>query len=267
MLTLHHSPFSVASQKVRLALAEKQLEWNDRLIDLLAGEHLSADFLQLNARAEVPVLEHDGRVLTDSWFICEYLDEAFALHPLMPAAAPDRYVARQWNQWIERELHHASGVVTYAVLARPLLLERPHEVVSALLEAIPDAKVRSWRTSVLEHGLDAPELKHCVAQYRAFFRRMEAQLGDAHAWLAGPTCSLADFAALPYVMRAEHVGLGDMMTFEEVPNVRAWYLRMLARPSMQASFVRYVDANSQSLLTQLVIAAHHKLAALVQQTA
>lgn len=264
MLTLHHSPFSVASQKVRLALAEKQLDWNDRLVDLLAGQHLHEDFLRLNARAEVPVLDHAGRLLTESWFICEYLEDAFPQHPLMPVAPEHRYAARQWNHWIERELHHASGVITYAVLARPLLLQQAPEVVDALLKAIPDASVRAWRASVLEHGLDAPQLKDSISRHRAFVRRMEIQLSDAHAWLAGPTCSLADLAALPYVMRAEHVGLGSLMTFEETPNLRSWYLRMLSRPSMQASFVRYVDADQQSLLTQLVVAAHPKLEQLVR---
>ncbi|MGQ7940164.1 glutathione S-transferase family protein [Paraburkholderia sp. D1E] len=264
MLTLHHSPFSVASQKVRLALAEKQLDWDDRLVDLLAGQHLQEDFLRLNPRAEVPVLEHDGHVLNESWFICEYLEEAFLQHPLMPAAPVHRYAARQWNHWIERELHHASGVVTYAVLARPLLLQQPPEVVEALLKAIPDASVRAWRASVLEHGLDAPQLKESISRHHAFVRRMETQLVDAHGWLAGPACSLADLAALPYVMRADHVGLGSLMTFEESPNLRSWYLRMLSRPSMQASFVRYVDADLQSLMTQLVVAAHPKLEQLIQ---
>ena len=264
MLNLYHSPFSVASQKVRLALAEKQLDWNDHLIDLLAGEHLHEEFLRLNARAEVPVLDHAGRLFTESWFICEYLDDAFPQHPLMPVAPADRYAARQWNHWIERELHHASGIITYAVLARPLLLQQPPEVVNALLNAIPDASVRAWRASVLEHGLDAPQLRDSIDRHRAFVRRMETQLADSHAWLAGPSCSLADLAALPYVMRADHVGLNSLMTFEETPKLRSWYLRMLSRPSMQASFVRYIDADQQSLLTQLVVAAHPKLELLVR---
>ena len=265
MFTLHHSPFSVASQKVRLALAEKQLEWSDRIVDLLAGEHCSEAFRRLNGRAEVPVLEHNGLVLTESWFICEYLDEAFPQYPLMPVAPAHRYAARQWNHWIDRELHHASGIVTWAVLARPLLLQQQPEAVNALLRAIPDESVRAWRRSVLEHGLDAPELKSCIDRHRAFFMRMEAQLADAHAWLAGPACSLADLAALPYVMRAEHVGLGGLMTFEAHPNLRSWYMRMLTRPSMQPSFVRYLDPELQELMTKLVVAAHPKLEQLMRQ--
>ena len=84
------------------------------LVDLLAGDHLGTAFRYLNDRAEVPVLEHDGLVLSESWLISEYLDEVFPRIPLMPTAASDRHVARLWNQRLERDIHAASGVLTYA---------------------------------------------------------------------------------------------------------------------------------------------------------
>jgi glutathione S-transferase len=264
MLKLHHSPFSVSSQKVRLVLAEKGLDWTDRVVDLLAGEHLGEDFRRLNIRAEVPVLEHDGHVLSESWLICEYLDEVFPHVVLMPDQATDRHAARLWNHWIDREIHAASGVLTYAILARPLLAQQSPETLDALLQQLPDPSVRAWRTSVLAHGLQAPEVKASIAAHRAFFRRMEATLSDAHAWLAGASFSMADIAALPYVMRADHLGLGTLMSFDDVPNLRSWYFRMQARPSMQASFVRYLDGETQTLLTQLVIAAQPDLNSLTQ---
>jgi glutathione S-transferase len=67
-------------------------------------------------------------------------------------------------------------------------------------------------------------------------------------------------------MRAEHVGLGDLMTFEEYPNTRSWYLRMLTRPSMQSAFVRYFDGDTQELVMDLVVAAQPKIYELIQQT-
>ncbi|MDR5753960.1 MULTISPECIES: glutathione S-transferase family protein [unclassified Caballeronia] len=267
MLTLHHSPFSVASQKVCITLAEKRVDWNDRIVDLLAGEHCLETFRRLNPRAEVPVLEHAGHVFVESWPICEYIDETVPQFPLMPASAIDRHTARVWNQCVERDLHHASGMLTYAVFARPMLKEQPPETLSALLQAVPDPAVRAWRSSVLEKGLDAPEIPDCIERHRAFFQRVESHLPDSHAWLAGPAFSLADIAVLPYVMRAEHLGLGDLMTFESTPHLRSWYLRMLTRPSMQPALVRYVDATTQNLLTSLSAAAHPALSRLIAHTA
>ncbi len=265
MITLYHSPFSVSSQKVRMALAEKNLTWNDQIIDLLAGEHLDEKFRQLNPRAEVPVLEDEGNILVESALINEYLEERFPEVPLLPKSPLARYQARHWNTWIERSLHTASGIITYAILARPLLLQQPAETREFLLQNLPEPATRSWRRSVLDQGLKAPEVKEAIARYYEFFNRLESCLTGAHAWLAGEAFSLADIAVLPYVMRADHLGLSDLMSFEDYPNTRSWYMRLQARPSMQPAFVRYFDGDTQELLMKLVVTAQPEVNELMQQ--
>ncbi|ACC75341.1 Glutathione S-transferase domain (plasmid) [Paraburkholderia phymatum STM815] len=267
MLFLHHSPVSVSSQKVRMALAEKGLEWTDCIVDLLTGEHCQPAFRHLNEWAEVPVLMHGDMTLVDSWLICEYLDDVVPQTPLMPATPHDRYLARHWNLWIEREVHEATGMLTYAVMGQPLLAQLDAQRIAVLLDAIPDVRVRAWRATVLEKGLDAPGLADAVLKIRRFVQRMESMLDGPHGWLAGNAFSLADVAALPYLMRAEHLGLGSLMTFEDHPLVRSWYLRMQSRPSMQPSLVRYFDADTQALMMRLVVDAQPKLEALVRATA
>ena len=74
MLTLYHGANSVCSVKVRMVLAEKGLSWESRHIDLPKGEHLQPDYLKINPRAVVPVLDHDGVLIRESTVICEYLD-------------------------------------------------------------------------------------------------------------------------------------------------------------------------------------------------
>ena len=39
MLTLYHNDMSLCAQKVRVCLAEKGLDWEDRHIVLRSGEH------------------------------------------------------------------------------------------------------------------------------------------------------------------------------------------------------------------------------------
>lgn len=267
MFTLYHSPVSVSSQKVRMALAEKGLEWTDCIVDLLAGQHCAPEHRQLNEWAEVPVLKHGDATLVDSWLICEYLDDFAPQTALLPVAPLERYTARYWNLWIEREVHEAAGMLTYAVLARPLLAQQDGQRLAALFAAIPDPRVRARRAEVLEKGLDAPVVADAIGRYRRFLQRMESTLAGPRGWLAGEAFSLADIAALPYVMRAEHLGLGALMTFESHPLVRSWYLRMQSRPSMQPSFVRYFDAEMQTLMMRLVVDAQPNLDALVNATA
>ena len=44
MLFLYHAPISTCSQKVRLVLAEKGLEWDGMAINFGKGEHLTTEF-------------------------------------------------------------------------------------------------------------------------------------------------------------------------------------------------------------------------------
>ena len=58
MLELYHDPISASSQKVRLVLAELELDWSDKRVNLLAGEQHSSEYRAINARGEVPTLVH-----------------------------------------------------------------------------------------------------------------------------------------------------------------------------------------------------------------
>jgi glutathione S-transferase len=66
MLELYHDPVSASSQKVRLVLAELDLDWADHRISLLAGEQHAPQYRAINPRGEVPALVHDGWILAES---------------------------------------------------------------------------------------------------------------------------------------------------------------------------------------------------------
>ena len=66
MLTLYNNAYSTCSQKVRLVLAEKSLEWEDRQINFSKNEHIAPEYLKLNPNGVVPTLVHDGAVIIDS---------------------------------------------------------------------------------------------------------------------------------------------------------------------------------------------------------
>ncbi|NDJ20679.1 hypothetical protein GS682_03280 [Nostoc sp. B(2019)] len=69
MLELYYFPGSLCSQKVKLVLAEKNLKWSDRLINLLTFENLQPNYIHLNPKGVVPTLVHDGKVICDSAMI------------------------------------------------------------------------------------------------------------------------------------------------------------------------------------------------------
>jgi glutathione S-transferase len=230
MLELHHNAASSCSQKVRLVLAEKGLEYESRVVDLLNGGQHDPEYVKLNPNHVVPTLVHDGQVLIESSLINEYLEDAFPDVPMLPADAATRHATRLWVKTIDAEVHPAAGVLTYAIGPRKMVLAQPEEAREKLINEIPDPARRAQRRSVIEHGVKAPEFAGSLAAFLGLLDRMQAQL-PAGGWLSGDAFGLADAAALPYVLRLDHLGLGRVV--EERPAAAAWLARVQARPSYE----------------------------------
>lgn len=110
------SPYAMS---VYVALTEKNLDFELRLVDLDLGEQRMAPFLCRSPMGKVPVLAHHDFYLTESSAITEYLDEAFAqpsYAPLYPSDPQLRARTRQLQAWLRSDL-------------AALRQERPTEVV------------------------------------------------------------------------------------------------------------------------------------------
>jgi glutathione S-transferase len=89
-----------------VALMEKGLPFQTKVLDLGAGQQKEAAFQELSLTARVPTIEHDGFWLSESTAIVEYLDE-FMPPPaprLLPADLNDRARARQLLGWLRSDL-------------------------------------------------------------------------------------------------------------------------------------------------------------------
>ena len=62
-LTLYHNAMSSCAAKVRMALSEKNLEWDGIHLDLRAGDTHKPDYVKLNPNKVVPTLDHDGAII------------------------------------------------------------------------------------------------------------------------------------------------------------------------------------------------------------
>ncbi len=242
MLELYHNAFSSCSQKVRIVLGEKKLEWKGHAIDLQGGGQHDPEYVKLNPNHVVPTLVHDGRVLIESTLINEYLDDAFPERPMRPADPVARHAMRLFVKSIDDGVHPAAGVITYGIATRPMILGRPLEEQRAAWESIPEPARRAARRSVIEHGVAAPEMRGALEAFIGMLDRMEALLAD-QAWLAGDAFSLADACALPYVLRLDHLALGHLISAR--PLTSKWFDRIQGLES-------YPDMISETLPAPIV---------------
>ena len=228
MIELWHEWNSVQSFKVRVVLAEKDLQWTARRVDLLKFEQLQPEYLCLNPNGVVPTLVHDGKVVLESSVICQYLDEAFPEPALMPLDSYTRAQARTWLKFFDEVAHPAIRQASFELLYRPHLALIPPAELEARLAHHPNQKrAQSFRDAA--RGLpDLAAIREAVLVFRRIFARMEAAL-ERNEWLAGPHYSLADVGMAPFVERIENLGMADLS--EQYPRVRKWSAAVMARPA------------------------------------
>ena len=102
MARLYHIAMSPYCRKVRLILAEKRIE-----CELIEERYWERDpsFLRRNPAAKVPVLEIDGKIMSESAAICEYLEEKYPNPALMPVDIHQRYEVRRLVGWFDDKFH------------------------------------------------------------------------------------------------------------------------------------------------------------------
>ncbi len=98
MLRLHHYPLCPYCRKVRLVLHEKEEQPE---LETVEPWHQQRELAALNPAAEVPVLEDCGRVVSDSWAICEYLDETRPEPGLLGKSLIERAEIRRLVAWFD----------------------------------------------------------------------------------------------------------------------------------------------------------------------
>src|SRR5438874_1168511 len=94
MLKLYDYPDCPFCQKVRVVLAEKDLEYEKIFVDLRRQEQKTPEFLRLNPYGKVPVLIDEDEVIYDSTIINEYLEDEYPLPHLLPEDSQGRARAR-----------------------------------------------------------------------------------------------------------------------------------------------------------------------------
>jgi len=244
MLKLYHANHSTCSQKVRLCLAEKELNWESKLVNLATNEHLTPEYLKLNPNGVVPTLVHDDAVITDSGVICEYLEDVFPETPVLPADPAKRAAVRAWGRYLDEVLTAAIRVPSFNMAFLP----RFDALDDATFQET-QADRRPIRKRFYERmgrkGFDDAEVDAALGQVRSTLERMEIQLENA-PWLSGARFGLADMIALPLIDRMADLAFAEMWE-SDLPKVTGWFNRSKQRASFDKAF--YTKSRLSEFLT------------------
>jgi len=207
MIVLYEHPLSPYAQKVKIALAEKNVKFESRMPDLFAGG--DAAFAKANPRQEVPALVvSDQTAIFDSTIILEYIEDRWPKPPLLPKLPAGRARARM----IEELCDTYYEAINWAVFE-----------ITAFGRATGD--------------LAAQLLARAEEQTAGANAYLDRQLGDA-PYFHGESFGWADLCTVPVVGAAALTGRPP------APKSRlaAWLDRVSARPSVAQAMKQATDS-------------------------
>jgi len=166
---------SSSSYRVRIALNLKKMKWEHSGVHLVHGEQHEASYRVLNPLGVVPTLDVDGRILTQSPAILEYLDEVAPDPPLLPETPEDRALVRAMAATIGCDIHPIANLSVLDYLRDELDRD--------------DADVTDWVRHWVVRGLTAVEA-------------MAAKASGSGRFCFGDAVSMADVYLVPQMYNA-----------------------------------------------------------------
>ncbi|SEH59528.1 glutathione S-transferase [Methylobacterium sp. 275MFSha3.1] len=189
-MKLYHHPLSGHAHRARLFLSLVEAPHELIEVDLKAGGHKTPAFLAMNPFGQVPVLDDDGVIVSDSNAILVYVAKRLGRSDWLPE---DPRAAAAVQRW----LSVAAGELAYGPAAARLIT-----VFGATFH---------------------PE--EVIARAHTLLGRLEAHL-DGRDWLAAERPTVADVAVYSYLARAPE-GNVDLSGY---PRVEAFLRRIEGLP-------------------------------------
>ena len=177
--TLYNAPQSTCSQRVRFVLNAKGLPFEERKLDLLAGDQLKPDYLALNPNGVVPTLDHDGAIIIDSSVIIEYLDEiAPAPECFTPQDPISRAKMRALMRFVDEMPAAAIRVPTFNLAFLPRFAAMSEDEFVALADSKPLR--REFMLAMGRKGFPEKEMNAALDRLKRTLERMNQEHSRRH---------------------------------------------------------------------------------------
>lgn len=246
-LKYYHAEPVANSLKSMIPLIEKGLPYQSVYVDLHKFEQHSEWFVKINPEGQVPVLDHDGTIITHTTVINEYLEDAFpetaALRPRDPVGAARM---RYWNKFVDEHVMNYVSMHGWHRMIGIIARNIESGEFERLMERIPLPDQRKkWRTA--RSGFSESDLANATDKIIYAVDKVEKQLGGS-AWIAGDTYTLADINFFSHCGMMVERMFPELEIAKRCPRLVDWRERMKARPAV-AKALKGEDRTAPGLRT------------------
>lgn len=222
MLVLHQFEISPFCDKVRRILHYKRRAFDVR--EVPPTETL-VRLRRLNPVGKVPVLEHDGSVLSDSSEIARYLERVFPDPPVFPLDPRERALCHFLEDWADESLYFYELWLRFAVRenASEWSQRISHSEPPLLRQATERAVPAVMRNLLKVQGLGRKSPEAVLDDLDRHLESLDAWLeGD---WLVGTHPTVADIATYSQLACVGETDDGAALLAHR-PRVLAWMERV-----------------------------------------
>ena len=203
-MKLYDLPASPNARRVRVFIAEKQLQIDVVPINMMTGENKTEEYLSKNPLGRMPLLElDDGTCIAESIAICRYLENEHPDPPLFGTSSLEQATIEMWQRRMEFQF------------LNPMIniFRNTHEMWKDRMIQIPQIA-----------EIESKDVKEKMVWLN---RELEGR-----EYIAGETYSVADITAqCAFVMGKAAVGIRIP---DDLSNLDAWWSRVTSRPTARA---------------------------------
>ena len=234
MMKLYHAEPAANSLKALLSFKEKGLEFESIYVDLHKFEQHEPWFIAINPEGQVPVLDHDGTIITHTTVIGEYLEDAFPdAPPLRPADPVGKARMRYWQKFTDEHVMNYVSIHGWHRMVGVIARSVESGEFDKLVERIPLYEQRvKWRTA--RSGFSEADLANATRKIEVAVDKAEQQLKQTK-WIAGDMYTLADINFFSMCGLAVQRMFPEMQVEKRAPRLVDWVARMYERPGVKAA--------------------------------
>ena len=231
-LKYYHAEPLANSLKSMIPLFEKGLEFESVYVNLHKFEQHQPWFVAINPEGQVPVLDHDGTIITQTTVINEYYEDAFPdTPPLRPNDPVGNARMRYWNKFVDEHVMNFVSIHGWHRMVGIIARNIESGEFEKLLENIPLHEQREkWRTA--RSGFSEADLANATRKIEVAVDKVEAQLGETE-WLAGDMFTLADINFYSHCGAMVERMFPEMEIARRTPRLVDWRERVTARPAVR----------------------------------